>query len=102
MGIQDSKIERIADSAQPISRTDMARAAARNAVADINHDLFVRGTIAVLVCPFDLTRKSGVEFLIRAVGPLVQEHRALRVWLLGDSVERSRIYDQLRFNGCIT
>lgn len=99
IGIQDAKIERIADTATPISRTDMARAAARNALADINHDLFVRSTDRVVVCPLELTRKSGVEFLIRAIGPIVQEHRALRVWLLGDSAERGRFYDQLRYNG---
>ncbi len=77
----------------------MVRAAARNALADINHDLFVRTTDRVVVCPLELTRKAGIELLIRAIGPLVQENRALRVWLLGDSAERARIYDQLRYNG---
>ena len=99
IGIQDAKIERIPDMSIPISRTDMVRAAARNALADINHDLFVRSTDRVVVCPLELTRKSGIELLIRAIGPLVQDHRALRVWLLGDSAERSRFYDQLRYNG---
>ena len=99
IGIQDTKIERIADASIPISRTDMVRAAARNALADINHDLFVRSTDRVVVCPLELTRKSGIELLIRAIGPLVQDDRALRVWLLGDSGERSRFYDQLRYNG---
>ncbi len=99
IGIQETKVERIADSSTPISRTDMVRAAARNALADINHDLFVRSTDRVVVCPLELTRKAGVEFLIRAVGPLVQDHRGLRLWLLGDSAERGRFYDQLRYNG---
>ncbi len=53
----------------------------------------------MVVCPLELTRKAGIELLIRAIGPLVQENRALRVWLLGDSAERARIYDQLRYNG---
>lgn len=99
IGIQESKIETLSDVVSPVSRTDLARAAARNAVADINHDLFVRSTDRVVVCPLELTRKAGVELLIRAIGPLVQDHRALRVWLLGDSAERSRLYDQLRYNG---
>ena len=99
IGINETKIERITDASTPIIRTDMVRAAARNALADINHDLYVRSTDRVVVCPLELTRKSGVEFLIRAIGPLVQDHRALRVWLLGDSAERSRFYDQLRYNG---
>ena len=43
--------------------------------------------------------ETTIELLIRAIGPLVQDHRALRVWLLGDSAERSRFYDQLRYNG---
>lgn len=99
IGIQDTKIERIPDMSIPISRSDMVRVAARNALADINHDLFVRSTDRVVVCPLELTRKSGVELLIRAIGPLVQDSRGLRVWLLGDSSERSRFYDQLRYNG---
>ena len=99
IGIQETKIARIPDASIPISRTDLVRAAARNALADINHDLFVRSLDRVVVCPLELTRKSGVELLIRAIGPLVQEHRGLRVWLLGDSAERSRFYDQLRYNG---
>lgn len=99
IGILESKIERVPDVNSPVSRTDMVRAAARNALADINHDLFVRAIDRVVVCPLELTRKAGVELLIRAIGPLVQEHRALRVWLLGDSAERSRFYDQMRYNG---
>jgi glycosyltransferase involved in cell wall biosynthesis len=99
IGIAESKIERISDTCPPINRAEMARAAARNAVADINHDLFVRSTDRVVVCPLELTRHAGVELLIRAIGPLVQDHRALRVWLLGDSAERSRFYDQLRYQG---
>ena len=99
IGIQETKIERIPDASIPINRTDLVRAAARNALADINHDLFVRSIDRVVVCPLELTRKAGVELLIRAIGPLVQDHRALRVWLLGDSAERSRFYDQLRYNG---
>jgi glycosyltransferase involved in cell wall biosynthesis len=85
VGIQEAKIERISDNCK--------------ALAEINHDLFVRSTDRVVVCPLELTRKSGVDFLIRAIGPLVQDHRALRVWLLGDSAERGRLYDQLRYNG---
>ncbi len=99
IGIADSKIESLPDLVPPVSRTDMVRAAARNALADINHDLFVRSTDRVVVCPLELTRKAGAELMIRAVGPLVQEHRALRVWLLGDSAERPRLYDQLRYHG---
>ncbi len=99
IGIQESRIELLPDLVPPVSRTEIARAAARNAVADINHDLFARSTDRVVVCPLELTRKAGAELLIRAIGPLVQEHRALRVWLLGDSAERSRLYDQLRYNG---
>lgn len=99
IGIQDIKIERIPDLGAPINRSGNARAAARNALAEINHDLFVRSTDRVVACPLELTRKSGVELLIRAIGPLVQDNRGLRVWLLGDSGERSRLYEQLRYNG---
>jgi L-malate glycosyltransferase len=98
-GILDNKIFRIADTPSPISRTDTVRAAARNALADINHDLFVRSTDRLVVCAGELTRKWGIDLLIRAIGPLVQENRGLRVWLLGDGPERTLFYDQLRYNG---
>lgn len=98
-GILDHKIVRIADTPNAVSRTDAVRAAARNALAGINHDLFVRSTDRVVVCPGELTRKWGVELLIRAIGPLVQDNRSLRVWLLGDSSERSYFYEQLKYNG---
>ncbi len=98
-GILDSKIVRISDTQSTLSRTDAVRTAARNALANINHDLLVRSSDRVVVCPGELTRKWGVELLIRAIGPLVQDNRNLRVWLLGDSSERSTIYEQLRYNG---
>jgi glycosyltransferase involved in cell wall biosynthesis len=99
MGIADDKIIRIPDSTSPLTRSDATRAAARNALADINHDLYVRSTDQVVVCFCEFSRRSGVDLLVRAIGPLVQENRSLRVWLVGDSSERSRIYEQLRYNG---
>jgi glycosyltransferase involved in cell wall biosynthesis len=99
IGVQDHKIVRLPDIPSPLSRTEIVRAAARNALADINHDLFVRSSDRVVVYIGDLTRKTGVDLMIRALGPIVQEHRALRLWLIGDSPERSRAYEQLRYNG---
>ncbi len=98
-GILDHKIVRISDAQTAVTRTEAVRSAARKALADINHDLFVRGTDRVVVCPGELTQRGGVELLIRAIGPLVQDNRGLRVWLLGDSSERARLYEQLRYNG---
>lgn len=99
MGIDESKIYRMLDIPDVIERADLSRAAARNALADINHDLFVRGTDRVLIFAGELTRNWGAELLIRAVGPLLYDHRSLRVWLLGDSSERSRLYEILRYQG---
>ncbi len=98
-GILDEKIVRIPDMHSALTRTDALAAAARNALAEINHDLFVRSTDRVVVCPGELTRRWGIELLVRAIGPLVQDNRNLKVWLLGDSAERTTIYDQLRYNG---
>lgn len=80
-------------------RTAETRRAARQILADVNHDLFARSQDRVLVCPGELSRAWGVPELIRELSPLIEEHRGLRVWILGDSCERPEIYEMLRYDG---
>ncbi len=82
-----------------IDRSPEARRAARQVLAEANHDLFARSQDRVLVCPGELTAASGVGQLIRELSPLIDEHRWLRVWLLGDSRERPAIYEMLQHEG---
>jgi glycosyltransferase involved in cell wall biosynthesis len=67
-------------------------------LANINHDLFVRSHDKVLVCPGELTREWGVDLLINALATLLEEQRSVKLWILGDSVERGRIYEALQFH----
>lgn len=80
-------------------RSPEARRRARQILCDINHDLFLRSQDRVVVCPGELTQAWGVDLLVRALTPLFDSHRALRLWILGDSKERPRIYDSLKHEG---
>ncbi len=80
-------------------RSNEARRRARQILADANHDLFVRSQDRVVVCPGELARHWGVDVLIHAIMPLMERHRALRVWILGDSRERTSLYEMLRQEG---
>ncbi|MCA9133931.1 MAG: glycosyltransferase family 4 protein [Planctomycetales bacterium] len=97
LGIAGSSIVRAQQSLGNVyDRSPPARRNAREILSAVNHDLFVKSTDRVLVCPGELTRRWGVELLIRAVAPLVEGQRGLHVWILGDSRERPQIYDALR------
>lgn len=99
-GLDPSKIHRVADVlGQVIDRSRAARQEARRILANINHDLFVRSQDEVIVCPGELSRNWGIDVLIQALGPLVEEQRSLKLWILGDSIERPRIYEALQRNG---
>ncbi len=80
-------------------RSSEARRQARQVLADVNSDLFLKSNDRLLVCPGELRRSWGVDTLLSAVVPLVERHRSLRIWILGDSRERSSLYDALRHEG---
>ncbi|MEZ6135701.1 MAG: glycosyltransferase [Pirellulaceae bacterium] len=100
LGVLDSAIIRQPDPpGMVVDRSVTARSAARAMLAQVNHDLFVRSQDRVVVCPGELTRDWGVDFLIKSLGPLVESRRSLKLWILGDGIERPRIYDALQFAG---
>lgn len=80
-------------------RRPEARRLARQLLGEINHDLFARGQDRVVVCPGDLTREWHVIELIHELAPLIESHRELRVWVLGDGRQRGPIYEALRHDG---
>ncbi len=99
-GCDPALIHRIPDSmGVRVDRSVAARTAARMILANINHDLFVRSQDKVVVCPGELTRDWEIDLLIQALNPLLEEQRSLKLWILGDSIERSRIYDSLQYYG---
>lgn len=80
-------------------RRPEARRRARQLLSEINHDLFARGHDRVVVCPGELTREWHVIELIQELAPLIESHRGLRVWVLGDGRQRGPIYEALRHEG---
>jgi glycosyltransferase involved in cell wall biosynthesis len=100
MGVSKARIHRVADlPASMVDRSPSARSTARSILVNTNHDLYVRSQDRVVVCPGELTRDWGVDFLVDALEPLLEQQRSLRLWVLGDSLERPRIYDTLQFKG---
>lgn len=99
-GISKSKIVRGAQSfGSCYDRCTQARSRARQILGDANHDLFARSQDRVVVCPGELTREWHVMHLIHELAPLLESHRSLRLWLLGDGPARDAIYDALRHEG---
>jgi glycosyltransferase involved in cell wall biosynthesis len=82
-----------------IARDDLSRSQARRALADINHELFLRAGDRLCVCPSDLVKGAGLEFLIRTLGPIIESRQDVRCWLVGDGPDRSRLYELLRREG---
>ena len=80
-------------------RRPEARRRARQMLGEINHDLFARSQDRVVVCPGELTRQWRVIELIHELAPLIENHRELRVWVLGDGRQRGSIYEALRHDG---
>lgn len=98
-GCEPSIIHRVPDAVgNKLDRSSASRTAARMSLANINHDLFVRSHDKVLVCPGELTREWGIDLLINALAPLLEEQRSVKLWILGDSTERGRIYEALQFH----
>lgn len=99
-GICKSKIVRAPQSlGSCYDRSSQTRSRARQILGDANHDLFARSHDRVVVCPGELTRQWQVMQLIHELAPLLESHRALRLWLLGDGPARGAIYDALRHEG---
>lgn len=80
-------------------RSPQARSLARQILGSANRDLFARSQDRVVVCPGELTHEWYLMPLIRELAPLIENHRSLRVWLLGDGPARGPIYEGLRHEG---
>ena len=99
-GIDRESVVRIVDwPTTVIDRSLQARASARRALAEINHDFTLRSHDRVVLCPGELTRDWGVDALIDALAHLIETNRSLRLWIHGDGIERARIYEALQFRG---
>jgi hypothetical protein len=81
------------------SRDEHSRSQARRALADINHDLFLRAEDRLCICPSELTKNAALELLVRTLGPHMETQRGLRCWLVGDGPDRSRLFDLIRREG---
>ncbi len=82
-----------------LNRDAQSRAAARRAMSDINHELFLRSDDRLCLVVSDLTKSSGVEFVLRTIAPLCDNRRDIRCWIVGDGPERMRLYDLLKHEG---
>lgn len=99
-GVSKTSVLRAAQSnGSCYDRTSQARSRARQILGDANHDLFTRSQDRVVICPGELTHQWHIMQLIRELAPLLESHRALRLWLLGDGPARGPFYEGLRHAG---
>lgn len=82
-----------------VARDDATRSRMRRALADINHELFVRSDQRLCVSIGDLTKGAGLDMLVHALGPVLESTRDVRCWIIGDGPERSRLFDLLYRQG---
>lgn len=99
-GLSMERIISMPDGPYPkVARDESARAQARRALADINHELYVRTGDRLCICPSELTKSASLEFLIRTLGPIIETRQDLRCWLVGDGPDRSRLYELTQREG---
>jgi glycosyltransferase involved in cell wall biosynthesis len=99
-GVHRASIQRSGQAAGNYYERNLeSRRAARQILGDANHDLFARSHDQVLVCPGELNSAWRIAEFIRELAPIIEAHRCLRVWILGDSRERPALYELLRHEG---
>lgn len=82
-----------------VARDEPTRSRMRRALADINHELFLRADQRLCVTVGDFTKNAGLELLIQTLGPVLESTRDARCWIIGDGPERSRLFDLVHRQG---
>ncbi len=97
--MRDRIIIQPAPIAEVIDRSREKQVESRQTLREINHDLIVRMRERVVVVPGNLDDTWQIGFLIDALRHVVERHRSLRLWILGDGPLREKFYERLRFHG---
>ena len=79
----------------PLPVSGVQRSAARVALAEVNPDLAVRESAAVVVYTGRLHQAKGLHELIRAWPHVLQSHPDARLWLVGEGPERDRLFQTI-------
>ncbi len=99
-GIHERLIQRWPDDAvMRVDRSAAGQRMARHMLGHTQHDLFVRGQDRLIVCPGELNEEWEISMVIKALGPLVEQFRPLKLWLVGGGKEAGNFYEQLRHQG---
>ncbi len=75
------------------------RHTARGILSQVNHDLLVRKAERVVLCPGELTREWGVDFLIRGASAPDRAATLAKIVDFRGWSGTSRIYDLLQYDG---
>lgn len=96
-GIQPDKIIRIPDVAWIQTRREtMALQVAKRALAKVSSDFTLPPRDRLIVGFGDISKRSGMELLAKAVGPLWDSNQALSVWWIGDGDFKRPFFEWLR------
>jgi len=99
-GYPIEKVHRINEgfAASP-PRTPQTRQASRSALGSINADLITSDDTPVVLCGSPMTRRGGINLLVKIAPQLVTRYPDLRIWFIGDGPYRDWIYERLRGDG---
>ena len=76
----------------PPPRTPAARLAARQSLAEVNHDLAVAPESPVALCLAPLVDEAQLELLARAWRPVQSRWPEARLWIVGDGPTRGALF----------
>jgi glycosyltransferase involved in cell wall biosynthesis len=77
---------------QPV-RSPELRLAARQALAEVNHDLSAGGPVGLCLAP--MVERSQLELLARAWRPIQGRYPDARLWIIGDGPSRGSLFSLL-------
>ena len=98
-GISESQIVRISDVAwDPVSRTEVLRTMASNALFDMSSDFLIPGRTDLIV-HHGIAEESPLRKAIQAVCDLLDSGVALRMWIIGAGLDPSVLYDLIKSRG---
>ncbi len=84
---------------EPVDRTIDQRRNMRRAMADANHDLFLRGSDRLIVCWVQDCSDKQLEQHLWQLGEFADRHRDCRIWLIPTAGGERRVHRLIQHQG---
>ncbi|RMF43467.1 MAG: hypothetical protein D6753_05005, partial [Planctomycetota bacterium] len=99
-GIARQSIQMLAPTCSaPVDRSIGQRRELRRAMAEANHELFLRGTDRLVVGWVEDCHQRSLERTLWQLGEFAERHKACRIWIMPTGGEERRIHNVLQRQG---